>query len=608
MPYAKTNELPEAVKELPVHAQEIYMAAFNSAYSQHSGEDRQEAIAHATAWKAVEQKYEQKDGRWVAKESTEPTVKPDLEVLAEDVDVAVVRCPVCQGEQFDTLEDGHLRCISCEALVESSRGDSFHDLYGVLLKEYGRRNAAADEVRVKRIIELANELLTSGEENTEEKANVTKQVKEAIASLQEQPIVKFEGQTPYPAEAYAYAPGDDPAEWKLRIREGEALHVALLERAANALSPGALHQHGIVDPEPARRKVRLAFKELGLAVPRWVNQATSRAILGQIGAITEADKGIARVVIIRAGFGNPVDNYYYPADVLRQSYAIFEGAKMYSNHATAEEEAIRPEGDIRQWVGNLKNVTWDESQQAVVGDAVIHEPWLKDKLSGLRDVGLLSEMGISIRAVGKAYAGTVEGKQANIVEEILGVRSVDFVTEAGAGGVVVMYEADARRYDVDLVNITVLKERRPDLVEEVKAEAKQEVDTMTLEERITELEGQVTQLTEERDKAQGELEEAKKEKASAEAKAAVEAALAAATDLPEAAKKRLAARFSTSAEGLEDAIKEEREYVLAVRESAKVKNLGPDVPEPKGGTQQQLKEHFKQLGLSEEQAEIAAKR
>jgi cation transport regulator len=51
---------------LPKHAQEIYKEAFYSAEDQYGEEGR----AHATAWSAVEQKYEKNDqGNWVQKDS-----------------------------------------------------------------------------------------------------------------------------------------------------------------------------------------------------------------------------------------------------------------------------------------------------------------------------------------------------------------------------------------------------------------------------------------------------------------------------------------------------------------------------------------------------------
>jgi len=65
VPYKMITQLPDNVKNnLPKHAQEIYKEAFNSAEEQYGEESR----AHATAWSAVEQKYEKNDkGNWVQK-------------------------------------------------------------------------------------------------------------------------------------------------------------------------------------------------------------------------------------------------------------------------------------------------------------------------------------------------------------------------------------------------------------------------------------------------------------------------------------------------------------------------------------------------------------
>ena len=75
MPFAKLGDLPESVRDtLPKHAQEIYRAAFNSAWEQYDqpeergGGRRREETAHAVAWSAVEQKYtKDAGGQWVEK-------------------------------------------------------------------------------------------------------------------------------------------------------------------------------------------------------------------------------------------------------------------------------------------------------------------------------------------------------------------------------------------------------------------------------------------------------------------------------------------------------------------------------------------------------------
>ena len=72
MPYSKTSELPESVKNvLPAHAQDIYKEAFNSAYDEYkNAKDRKddsdrEETAHKVAWSAVKNKYEKgDDDKW----------------------------------------------------------------------------------------------------------------------------------------------------------------------------------------------------------------------------------------------------------------------------------------------------------------------------------------------------------------------------------------------------------------------------------------------------------------------------------------------------------------------------------------------------------------
>jgi cation transport regulator len=67
MPYASNAELPASLrKRLPRHAQDIYRAAFNDAYTTYGS--AREAIAHRIAWAAVKRRYVQRSaGIWVAR-------------------------------------------------------------------------------------------------------------------------------------------------------------------------------------------------------------------------------------------------------------------------------------------------------------------------------------------------------------------------------------------------------------------------------------------------------------------------------------------------------------------------------------------------------------
>ena len=72
MPYSSRSELPESVTNvLPVHAQDIYKEAFNSAYDQckqpsdRRGDESREETAHKVAWAAVKKSYEKgADNKW----------------------------------------------------------------------------------------------------------------------------------------------------------------------------------------------------------------------------------------------------------------------------------------------------------------------------------------------------------------------------------------------------------------------------------------------------------------------------------------------------------------------------------------------------------------
>lgn len=75
MPYEKLKDLPQSVKDnLPEHGQEIYQAAYNSAWKQYKqakdrrGNASREETAHRVAWTAVKQEYEKnQNDNWVKK-------------------------------------------------------------------------------------------------------------------------------------------------------------------------------------------------------------------------------------------------------------------------------------------------------------------------------------------------------------------------------------------------------------------------------------------------------------------------------------------------------------------------------------------------------------
>jgi cation transport regulator len=76
MPYKGPDELPDSVRDnLPKHAQEIYMKAFNNAWNQYAdpeerrGDASREETAHKVAWAAVKKVYKkgEESGKWKRK-------------------------------------------------------------------------------------------------------------------------------------------------------------------------------------------------------------------------------------------------------------------------------------------------------------------------------------------------------------------------------------------------------------------------------------------------------------------------------------------------------------------------------------------------------------
>ena len=64
MPYERVTDLPESVRDnLPKHAQEIYQAAYNSAWEEYKHDEER---AHRVAWAAVKRDYEkgEQNGKW----------------------------------------------------------------------------------------------------------------------------------------------------------------------------------------------------------------------------------------------------------------------------------------------------------------------------------------------------------------------------------------------------------------------------------------------------------------------------------------------------------------------------------------------------------------
>lgn len=133
----------------------------------------------------------------------------------------------------------------------------------------------------------------------------------------------------------------------------------------------------------------------------------------------------------------------YTEAALKKSAAAFKpGTQMFINHATAAEEAQRPEGDWRKLVGQLTSAAqWNESHKSGAG------LYAKAKFVSSLAPEILekaSMSGVSIRANGRAATEAGRTKMQDglpVLDEITSVESIDIVTKAGAGGVILTESA-----------------------------------------------------------------------------------------------------------------------------------------------------------------------
>jgi len=178
-------------------------------------------------------------------------------------------------------------------------------------------------------------------------------------------------------------------------------------------------------------------KESRVAVAGGLRLVESAATLETI-RLVEA-KADYEIKLIAPGKGSSA---FYPPEVLkRDGPRVFgAGTHVYLNHATAAEEAARPEGDVRNLAGVLTTAAEYHESHA-------KGPGLYARMKVFADHAQTVEekaphVGMSIRASGVAESGkTRDGLP--VLKELTGAESVDVVTRAGAGGMILTEAARA---------------------------------------------------------------------------------------------------------------------------------------------------------------------
>lgn len=137
--------------------------------------------------------------------------------------------------------------------------------------------------------------------------------------------------------------------------------------------------------------------------------------------------------VIKEGFGNARDNHYYGRQQLEADASKFVGVMMYTtNHVSKETNEPNQ-------VAKITEAKWDSNYNGIVAKATIFDPMFARKTRNRKAAGMLEELHVSIRSSGTSYAKPYikDGRKGRLVKEFTEVKTVDFVSRAGAGGNVI---------------------------------------------------------------------------------------------------------------------------------------------------------------------------
>jgi hypothetical protein len=189
-----------------------------------------------------------------------------------------------------------------------------------------------------------------------------------------------------------------------------------------------------------------------------------------------ADDGTVLIHLIRPCVGRGRGRHLYEADMLAANAHKFAGWKMFVDHRSmeAQRKANGLPRSVRDLGGRIVESWWDPSipasgrfgQGAVVGRAK-PTPFIRQLVESDPE---LVETSINTLATGVRPVNR-NGQRVNLVEGIRDTGSVDWVTEAGAGGkVVALMEAAEAEGDGELIAemddeefVAYVEETRPGL-------------------------------------------------------------------------------------------------------------------------------------------------
>lgn len=219
------------------------------------------------------------------------------------------------------------------------------------------------------------------------------------------------------------------------------------------------------------------------------------------GGRVVADDGTMLVCLIKPGQGA---SGFYSAKVLERDIptAFPSGTRMFANHISESESWDRPERSIQDLVATFVDVPYYD-KKGLEGEGVYVKVRVAETWRHILEALAPLEIGVSIDA-----AGLVDLNEQGVpqVTQIFNGRSADFVTKAGAGGMMVALREAARQLPQSQPQPTNPKREEKHIVEN---ESKEPAVNETA---ITELRESVKTLTESVKTLQGENQALKTER------------------------------------------------------------------------------------------------
>ena len=233
--------------------------------------------------------------------------------------------------------------------------------------------------------------------------------------------------------------------------------------------------------------------------------------LREAGTAVKQSGGRYLIQLITPGKGS---SGTYTEESLKQAGVdrVFKaGTLMMIDHATDEQETLRPEGSIRDLAAVLdEDARWDDRAGALVAEAKVFDHW-RPILEDMKD-----HIGVSIRAAGEVEE-TADGR---VVTKITEARSVDFVTKAGRGGKILEILESERPSTLDAITQLFETSQPPaggekeeDNMSTITIEATEHEALKDKASRLTEAESEVERLRRENAELRAEIAELKKNQA-----------------------------------------------------------------------------------------------